>query len=234
MPGGITWSVGLVVSDAEARALAESSVVTYLLEVAAGHTLRFTSPPVDGDEDIENFRIEVAAESGPAAREMALGIVYRARRSAGLPDRVVPVAWVSPASVDEEGENYFDQAEDLVEDEKYGLAIVAAEIYLQAQTKELIERAVAQREPRLKTVLLQHRTNLSLQDQGLEMIKEFFGVELAQLPEWQNYRAHLGRRNAVVHSAKSFLKAEAAESIAAVRAIWLHLAEASLRQEDSA
>lgn len=82
-------------------------------------------------------------------------------------------------------------------------------------------------------VLLQHRTNTSLQHgPGLEMIKEFLGLNLVALPEWEAYRAHLSRRNAVVHSGKTFQEEDAVASVAVVRKIWLRLAEASLGLED--
>lgn len=78
------WSVGLVIDDAESRALAESSVVEYMMEAAEGHLLRFASPPIADAEEIENLRMEVAASSAQAAEERALGIVYRARRAVGF------------------------------------------------------------------------------------------------------------------------------------------------------
>jgi hypothetical protein len=55
MPGEVSiWSVGLVVDEAESRALSENSVSFYMLEAGEGHYLGFSaSPPADA-RDVEN------------------------------------------------------------------------------------------------------------------------------------------------------------------------------------
>jgi hypothetical protein len=227
------WSVGLVIDDAESRTLSENSVALYMMEATEGHVLRFASPPMAEAGEIENLRLEVAAGSAQAAEERALGVVYRARRAAGLPDKVVPVAWVAPQGELESGENYLDQAEELFEEEKYGLAIVSAEIHLESQAKTMIEMAVKRDAPSLEEVLLQHRNNTKLRHPaGRKMIQRFLGLKLTQLPEWEEFESHLGRRNEVAHGGKEFGEAEASKSIGVVRKIWLQLAEAARRAEE--
>jgi hypothetical protein len=229
------WSVGLVIDDAESRALAENSVVEYMMEAAEGHVLRFASPRLAEAEEIENLRLEVAASSARGAEERALGIVYRARRAVGLPDRIVPVAWVALQGELESGENYLDQAEDLFEGERYGLAIVSAEIHLESQAKTMIEMAVKREAPSWEEVRLQHPNNVKLRHPaGQKMIQRFLGINVTQLPEWQDFRAHLGRRNEVVHGGKEFGEAEASKSIEVVRKIWLQLADAARQAEEGA
>lgn len=229
----LMWSVGVVVDDAEARHLSENSVALYIMEAGQGHSLKFSVPPSDNETGIENLRLEVSAETAGDAVERALGIVYRARRGANLPDRVVPVAWVSPVGALEGGESYLDQAEDLFDEEHFGLAIVSAEIHLESQAKTMIELAVRRTTPSLEAVLLQHRNNTQISHSaGQKMIERFIGVQVTQLAEWESYRAHLGRRNEVVHSGKSFGEEEASESIATVRSIWLQLADAARRTEE--
>jgi hypothetical protein len=229
------WSVGLVIDDVEARRLSESSVAFYMLEAMEGHYLRFSSPPQVEGEEFENLRLEVAANSALAAEDRALGIVYRARRAAGLPDKVVPVSWVSLLGQTEDGESYLDQAEELCEEEKYSLAIVAVEIHLEAYVKVALERAIRRMAPSFEEVLLQHRNNLRLQHPaGRRTVERFLGVSATALPEWEAYQAHLGRRNAVTHTGKSFQEKEAMESLAAVRRMWLRLAEAAKRGEETA
>lgn len=228
------WSVGLVVDDLESRRLSENSIALYMLEVMEGHYLRFSSPPLVESEDFENLRLEVAANSAPAAEDRALNIIYQARRAAGLPPKVVPVAWVAPRGHLESDENYLDEAEELVKEERYGLAIVAAEIHLEAQVKAIIERAVRRVAPTLEEVLLQHRNNLSLRHAaGRKMIERFLGFNVTHLPEWQGYQGHLGRRNEVAHAGKSFDEEEAEDSIAIVRKMWLRLADASRATEET-
>lgn len=232
----LIWSVGVVVDDAEARHLSENSMALYIMEATQGHSLRFSLPPADGGTDIENLRLEVAADSAADAVERALGVVYRARKGANLPDRIVPVAWVAPLGALEGGESYLDQAEDLLDGEHFGLAIVSAEIHLESQAKRMIELAVRRQAPSLEDVLLvQHRYNTMISHPaGQKMIEQFIGLRLPQLPEWQRYRAHFGRRNEVVHSGKSFGREEADDSIAVVRSIWLALAAAARAAEEAA
>jgi hypothetical protein len=231
----LMWSVGVVVDDAEARHLSENSVALYIMEASQGHSLRFSLPPADGETDVENLRLEVAAESARAAVDRVLGIVYRARKGANLPDRVVPVAWVAPLGALEGGESYLDQAEDLIDGEHFGLAIVSAEVHLESQAKTMIELAVRRQAPSLEEVLLdQHRYNTMISHPaGQKMIEKFLGVKVTQFAEWEPYRAHLGRRNEVVHSGKSFGREEAADSVAAVRAIWLRLAAGARAAEET-
>ncbi len=221
------WSVGLVVNDAESRHLSENSVAMYIMEATEGHYLRFSSPPEVDGSDFENLRLEVAASSAVAAEDRALGIIYRARRAAGLPDRIVPVAWVSPRGHLESGESYLDQAEELFEEESFSLAIVTAEIHLEAQAKTMIELAVRGMAPAFEEVLLQHRNNTRIQHAaGRKMLERFLGLNLTQMPEWESYQAHLGRRNEVTHSGKYFEEEEAEQSIAVVRKMWLLIADA--------
>jgi|GEM_PF-3486037 len=227
------WSVGLVVNDAESRHLSESSVAMYIMEATEGHYLRFSSPPEEGG-DFENLRLEVAANSAASAEDRALGIVYRARRAAGLPDRVVPVAWVSPQGQLESGENYLDQAEELFEEESFGLAIVAAEIHLEAQVKTMIEMAVRGLAPAFEEVFLQHRNNTRIHHAaGRKMLERFLDLDLTSLPEWEQYQAHLGRRNEVTHSGRYFGEEEAEQSIAVVRKMWLRITDAFRAAEEN-
>lgn len=221
------WSVGLVVDDVESRRLAENSVALYIMEATEGHYIRFSSPPQVDREEFENLRLEIAASSASLAEDRALGIVYRARRAVGLPDRVIPVAWVAPQGQLESGENYLDQAEELCDEENYGLAIVAAEIHLDAQVKTMIEMAVRRMAHSFEEVLLQHPNNVRLQHPaGRKTLERFLGIKVSALPEWDEYKAHLGRRNEVAHSGREFGEEEAGRSIAVVRKIWLHVLNA--------
>jgi hypothetical protein len=228
----LIWSVGLVVDEAESRALSENSVAFYMLKVGEGHHLGFSAlPPVDV-RDIENLRFDVRAPSGRDARERALGIVYRARRAVGLPDRVIPVAWVAPQTSVDDGQSYLDQAEDLLDAEQYGLAIASAEIHIESQTRTMVELAVARAAPSFREVLLQHRNNTKLRHPaGRRMIARFLGLRVVDLPQWEQYTAHLARRDQVVHAGKSFGEPEASASLQTVRAIWLEIAAAALQAE---
>lgn len=232
MEDALIWSVGLVVDDAESRALSESSVAFYMLEVGEGHHLDFSAPPSADARDVENLRFDVRAASGRDARERALGIVYRARRAVGLPDRVIPVAWVAPRISVDDGESYLDQAEDLFEAERYSLAIAAAEIHIESQTRKMIELAVARFAPSFSQVLLQHRNNTKLRHiAGRKMIERFLGLRVVDLSQWTDYKAHVVRRDQVVHAGMSFEEAEASDSLRTVREIWLEIAAAALRAE---
>jgi hypothetical protein len=229
----LMWSVGVVIDDVELRSLSGGSIAETMLEASGGNSLKFSLSPEDDETGIETLRMEVTAESAQDAEGRALNIVYAARRGARLPDRIVPIAWVSPVSALQRGENYLDQANDLLDEEQFGLCIVAAEIHLESQAKTMIELAIKRVAPSMEEVFLQHRNNTQISHSaGQSMIKRFIGVNVRQLPEWQSYRAHLLRRNEVVHSGMSFGEQEATDSIATVRSIWLHLADAARQAED--
>lgn len=231
---GFIWSVGLVIDDVEARHLSENSIALYMLEATEGHLLRFSTPPLAEEEEVESLRLEVAASSAKIAEGRASNVVDKARRAAGLPDKVVPIAWVAPQGALEGDENYLDQAEELFEEERYGLAITAAEIHLESQAKVMIDMAVQRTAPHFEEALLQHRNNTKLRHSaGRRMIRRFLGLEVTGLPEWEEYRAHQARREQVVHAGKTFEEQEASDSIAVVRALWLRLARAARQAEDS-
>ena len=91
----------------------------------------------------------------------------------------------------------------------------------------MIEMAVRGMAPAFDDVLLQHRNNTRIHHAaGRRMLERFLGLNLTQLPEWEDYQAHLGRRNEVAHSGKYFEEDEAEQSIAVVRKMWLHIADA--------
>jgi hypothetical protein len=228
----LMWSVGMVVDDVELRSLSSGSIGETMLQASGGSSLKFSLPPENDETGIETLRMEVAAESADDAEDRALNIVYAGMRAARLPDRVVPIAWVAPVGVLRGGESYLDQANDLLDAEQFGLAIVAAEIHLESQAKTMIELAIKRLAPSMEEVFLQHRNNTKISHfAGQNMINRFIGVDVRQLPEWESYRAHLSRRNEVAHSGMSFGEEEAADSIAIVRSIWLCLAEAARQAE---
>lgn len=223
------WSVGLVVDNAEARWLSEDSAAQYILDAAEGHFLQFSSPPSDQDEEFENFRLDIKAGSAALAEDRALGIVYRARRAAKLPDRVVPVAWVALSADFESGEHFLDQAIDLAENEQFSMAIVAAEIFLESQIMQMTELALRRGSPGAKS----QTPNLHRSTEQADTIKRLLDLDVMQLPEWEEYRAHRVRRNEIAHRGRSFGEDEALSSIRTVRAIWLELTSAARRSEEA-
>ena len=225
------WSVGLVIDDAESRRLSEDSIALYILDTTDGHMLRFKSPPeADG---LENLRLEIGAQDAREAEDRALGIIYKARRAANLPDAVIPVAWVTPVRDTEVGSNFLDEAEDLIEAEQFQMAVVAADIHLKVQVKAMIETAVNRAAPAFAEVLLQHRSNTNInRPEGQAMIRRFLDADVTRFEEWQAFRAHSGRRNAVVHEGQAIDESEATDSLAAVRMLWLRLSQAWRVLED--
>jgi hypothetical protein len=218
------WSVGLVIDEAEIRSLSDSSIVMYILKNTDGHMLRFKLPSEAGG--LENLRLELNAQNAREAEDRAVGIIETARRAAKLPDAVVPVAWVTPVRDTEIGSNFLDEAKDLIESEQFQMAVVAADIHLEVQAKAMIERAVDRMAPAFADVLLQHRASTNInRPEGQAMIKRFLSIDLTSLKEWQAFKAHAGRRNAIVHEGLSIDEAEAAASISAVHDLWLRLGE---------
>lgn len=223
------WSVSLLLDEADAGPM--SGAIPWPLEDV--RELRIGSVP--GVSDLPSMTVELRASSAEMAEDRARSIARQIRRAAGLPDAILPLAWVAPLKEDEASSNRFlDQASELLESEFFELAVVAAQIHLELQLRVLLRRAVeALGSPRWAQRLLVTRGLTTLgNDLSYAIVELLLGVDVTQLPEWTRFPAHLKRRQAIIHEGQAVGEKDAAESVEVVRNLWTRLTE-EVRKGDS-
>lgn len=220
------WSVGLVVADSDASTLSSNDLAMIMFPDGV-RSLRFG--PRDGEEDVASIGFELLAVSAEAAEGRAQNLAFQARRAAKLSVEPLPVAWAVPLRDEEESSaRFLDEARDLIDEEQFELAVVAAQIHLEVQVKTMLEVAAETDGPGWLEVLLNTKGIASLGNrQTRVLIRELLGIEIGTVDEWSGLQEHLARRNAIVHDGQAVKEKEAAESVAVVEAMVRHLSKAS-------
>lgn len=218
------WSVRLAVDEGEAGPI--SGALQFAL-TSETHRLSVSRPSSPFDEGSDVVTFELDAEDADHARVLAQHLLGKARKAAALKQQEARVVWVAPMlpALTRSSNRFLEQARSLLDDEEaLDLAVVAAQIHLEIQVKILIERAVADDPSRLKGAIVDQRHTWAPQDRLVSAILEaLFGVRVTEYPRWEDYRAHLTRRNDVAHRGQEVDRAAAEESIAVIEGFWLWL-----------
>jgi hypothetical protein len=225
------WSVRLVVEDDDARPM--SGACSWALSDDVPRIS--VGGPSPGEEDEQaHFTVELRASSADAAEDHAQALASRVRRAARLPDAVLPVAWVAPLLDDDVSSHRFlDEAITLLESEQFEMAVVAAHVHFELQVRTLLRRALERDVQRWAERLLKTRGVATLgNDQSLATVELLLGDDVTQAPAWPAFKAHLARRNGIVHEGQVVGRKEAAASIAVVRELWIRLSDAARQNKD--
>jgi hypothetical protein len=223
------WSVRFVVEEDDAGPM--SGAMSW---AASDDVPRLAiGSPLPGEEGPAHFTVELRASTADAAEDRAKALVLRIRRAARLPDAVLPVAWVAPLLEDEASSHRFlDEAKSLLQSEQFEMAVVAAHIHFELQVRTLLRNAADRAQERWAQRFVDTRGVATLgTDQSLATVQLLLGEDVTQAPEWPAFRAHLTRRNAVVHEGQVVGRPEAAASIEVVRELWIRLANAARKTE---
>lgn len=223
------WSVRLVADDADARAMQSTEIVRVALEVDGVLSIRFGLDEPDDTSSPQTVTIDLSSPSAADAEERAQGLVYRMRRAARLRDAVMPIVWVAPFDEHGPDDGFLSQAEEFQESNPE-LAVVAAQIHLESQVRLMLLRAAqASVGDELAEILVAQRGFANLNNQATrKMVRKLIGVDVTAVPaDWQQFRAHSARRNAIVHRGTRVTPAQAKDSIAAVRSIWRRMTDIS-------
>jgi HEPN domain-containing protein len=181
--------------------------------------------------DPPSITLELEAEGLDDAEEKAQGAVHRMRRAARLPDATHAVVWLAPLGDDDASSQYLEQAKELVHEERYGLAVVAAQIHFEAQLTALLREAAGDQPLRWIARLLKDRGIAELKREvSFATVEVLLGVDVTQVAEWNRFRNHVERRNDVVHKGQTVDKHHAEESIRVVQQLWARLAAAARKQ----
>jgi hypothetical protein len=232
MNDGRWWSVAFVIGDADSVALSRHDAFD-LMHTRDVRLLSNGPSGVGESEDLASLKLEIRAASAVDAKEAAEELLLVGRRAAGLAPEVPTVAWVTPLKDDDASSvRFLEKAEWHMDDEdEADMVVVAAQIHLEIQVRTLIEQAAEKDGPEWTRVLMNRRGLGNLNDRQVQdLLRALLGINITEVPEWQDYKAHNVRRNAIVHRGQNVEQAEAEASVAVVRALCIHMADAALRK----
>lgn len=219
------WSVKLRLADRDLRELLELRVPDF---APGARHIQFGGSVDDPEMDPPSITFELEAAGFDDAEEKAKGAVYRMRRAAGLPDAIQTVVWLAPLGSDDASSQYLEQAKELIHEERYGLAVVAAQIHFEAQLTALLHEAAGDQPLRWIARLLKDKRIAELKrDVSFATIEVLLGVDVTQIAEWSKFRDHVERRNDVIHKGQTVDRHHAEESVRVVQQLWAGLAQAA-------
>jgi hypothetical protein len=163
--------------------------------------------------------LEVRASSADAARLAARELVTRVHAAAGLLVDELQVLWVAPLDLGHESSHRFlDEARDLFDEERFELAVVAAQIHLELHLVTWLRMFAAADPSAFGAALLASRIEWTqMQPWQRDLFEQLIGRNLSKdFPEWKRYDTHVRRRNAVVHQGQTVDRESAADSIVVV------------------
>jgi hypothetical protein len=186
----------------------------------------FDSESIDAGSGL---MMELRAPDAATAQARAHHIAECLAASVGLPAVEFSRVWVAPLDDSEvSSQRFLGEARDLLSEERFELAVVAAQIHLELQVKTLLRRSIRNSALRHLGPLIKKRNIGSLGNEESQIIVEaFLGVEVKQMPEWSDFRRHLDRRNAIVHEGHAVSEVDAAASVEVVRRVWTRLLDGS-------
>jgi hypothetical protein len=165
--------------------------------------------------------INVHAESQAKAEEIGSQLYTRARSEAGLPEELPHLIGVRPPDFGPDPPaRLLEEARVSIELGQYDWAVVraqtAAELGLRAAFEVIAASLLDQDEP--VTNLFARPPSLA-DRRSRALVQTLTGVAIHTEPWWRDYRAHLTRRNDIVHDALVVSKDEANASLGAVRSL---------------
>lgn len=171
--------------------------------------------------------LELRADRADAAEDLAQQLSAFSLRKAGLEAHTLPVVWVTPLDGEQESHRFLEEAKSLFGGEQFDLAVVAAQIHFELQLRLLLERAAHRTGTKWAARLVKNRRVATLANEISEAsVQLLLGIDVTESQYWPEFKAHLSRRNAVVHEGRTMGPKEAEASIKVVQALWATLAQA--------
>jgi hypothetical protein len=229
----VGWSVRFAVDDSRARAIS-AMMKTPLAPELRG--LTFSGPSPDDADEPSTITFEINAPDGNNARILAQHLLGKAKVAAGLKPDPSPVVWIAPLADDSQSSHRFlAAAEELVESGEYDLAVIAAQIHLEAHVSTLARLAAApQSSPLAKAAVENQRAWAPHNRSAQPLLEAMFGKRVTAFPRWADYLAHVKRRNDVAHRGQSVDIASARHSMEIVSEFWLWLNDLAASARDGA
>lgn len=214
------WSVRFALENHDANALSAVGHTIFTREV---HRLSFADPREDGEP--ATMTLELEASDANTARVLAQHLLDKAKRRLGLPLERSPVVWVAPLlPTHESSHRFFDAAEELIDAERYDLAVVALQIHLEVHVFTLVRAALAADASLLADAVVKAQRVWAPHSNGAAEIRGLLlGTKMTSFPRWADYMAHVKRRGDVVHRGQPIDEDSARASLDVVSELWLWL-----------
>lgn len=220
------WSVRLLLEPEQARAITAEEPFLAPLRLGGVYGMA-----VGGYHDAEEdegpwVTIDVQASDWHGARALAQHLIGLAFEAAQLRPRELPVAWVAPlAAQDASSLRFLDQAEELLEQDMPDVAVVVAQMHLEAHIHTLVARAAAQDPSPVTQAVVASRQWSLTRPAGRPLLEALIGVHFTAFPRWQDFRSHVERRNRIAHGGAGIVTELARESVDLIRQLWLWVLE---------
>lgn len=216
------WSVRLVLDGGEAGPL--SRILIPELEAGIDETVLPRAIGCDGSDEGEpnTITFDVTASTAQEARLLAQHRLGEMRRRASVRVRESEVVWVARLSDNPNADSlrFFSLAKQLAAGENPEMAVMAAQTHLEVQVRILVEMTRST-EPSPVLDAIAGQLRWAPHDRWLQPILEsVYHIKMDDCEAWPAYKAHVTRRNHVVHRGQSIDDTAAKESIAAVSALW--------------
>lgn len=184
------WSVRLSLDEGEAGPISSVVNAAFRPEI---HGMSIGRGPLDEPDEPGTFTIEVDGANANDARVRCQHILGELQRVAGLSRRLAPAVWVAPLSDDHPSSlRFLSEAEYLVGDKRYEMAVVASQIHLEIQVRVLVETAIEAGSEKTLALILRERPAWSPHDRIVEAILDaLLGVRVKDYPGWGDYMAHV-------------------------------------------
>ena len=189
------------------------------------------------DDEPDTATFELQAPDPRHARLAAEHELGEMRRRAGVAQTPSGVISVVPlANEPNSSLRFFEYAKEALQEERFDLAVAAAQIHLEVQVRLLVEMTAESSRSPLLEAMISRQSRWAPHERWLRPILEaLFGVRMNECPVWTDYKqAHIARRNAVVHKGHEIDADSARESIDTVSQLWLWLNDAAAKAAASA
>jgi hypothetical protein len=181
-------------------------------------------------EEPPTVTFEFYAVDARTARIEAQHRLGKAMEAGGRRPRQGAVVWVAPLSEDGIDDlRFLHQAKGFLEEGHCEMAIVAAQIHLESQVATLVRRATEAdpASPLGRLIAVQRRWAPHHQPARM-IIEALFNCDVTDFPGWEQYRkAHVERRNDVVHRGQIVDQDSATASVHLIEDFWVWLLKAA-------
>lgn len=150
------------------------------------------------------------------AQRRAEAVYAEMRKEGGLPPQPKPrvVGLFDATGADPLWLQHFDEAADMLEQQRYELAIVTAQIACEIEVQTAIEEAADAPEGSLARMAIDAPRSYSLIDpRAREVFKALLGQTPTEREFWAEYHDHVKRRNNVVHRGARVTRPDAVASV---------------------
>lgn len=173
--------------------------------------------PIDGRTPV--LEIEVNADSTSRARDLVIDLYGKMRAESNLEPKEPEILLVYSTELEVPPLHFFiEEADELFDQQRFEAAIITAQIACEICVRTRIEK-YAETEGNDLARLALNSINFSLMGRSADVFTAVFGFPPTRATCWSEYRTHVQRRNAIVHSGLRASREDAVASIDAMYAI---------------